>query len=89
MQADSRVGKRRASQILARNDESPRSNPESYTTHFRRTKQIRKRKDSSTHGQWKIVLPKKSEAIQIIGSNNESEFVIDFSNEKEATLFQL
>ena len=35
MQADSRVGRRRALQILAGEDESPRSNPLSYPTHFR------------------------------------------------------
>ena len=35
MQADSRVGRRRALQILAGADESLRSNPQSYPTHFR------------------------------------------------------
>ena len=34
MQADSRVGRRRAFQILAGEDESPRSKPQSYHTHF-------------------------------------------------------
>ena len=33
MQVDSRVGRRRAFQILAE-DESPRSNPQSYLTYF-------------------------------------------------------
>ena len=35
MQADRRVGRRSALQILAGEDESPRSNPHSYPTHFR------------------------------------------------------
>ena len=34
-QADSRMGRRRALQILAGREESPRSNPSSYSTHFR------------------------------------------------------
>ena len=34
MRADSRVRRRRAFQILAGEDESPRSNPHSYSTHF-------------------------------------------------------
>ena len=34
MQADTRVGRRRALQILAGEDESPRSKPQSYPTHF-------------------------------------------------------
>ena len=34
-QADGRVGTRRALQILAEDNESPKSNPPSYPTHFR------------------------------------------------------
>ena len=36
MKADRRVGKQKALQILAGEDESQRSNPQSYHTHFRR-----------------------------------------------------
>ena len=35
MQADSRVRTRRALQILTGEDDSPRSDPQSYPTHFR------------------------------------------------------
>ena len=35
MQAESRVGRLRALQIMAGEDESPRSNPQSYPTHLR------------------------------------------------------
>ena len=35
MQAESRVGRRRAFQIMAEENESPKRNPQSYLTHFR------------------------------------------------------
>ena len=83
MQADSRMGRRRALQILAGEDESPRSNPHSYPTHFRCKMDPEKKR---TFNPWAI---EKSFTLKIgskpatIKSNNESEFIIVISNEKE------
>ena len=51
MQADSSVGRRRALQILAGGGESPRSNPQSYPTHFRCKIYIEKK---TTFNPWAI-----------------------------------
>ena len=50
MQAESRVVRRRALQILEGEDESPRSNPHSYPTQFR-CKMYPDKKKNSTCGQ--------------------------------------
>ena len=86
MQADSRVGRRRALQILAGEEESPRSNPESYPTHFRCKMDPEKKR---TFNPWAL---EKSFTQQIasepatIRANNESEFVFEISNEKESKI---
>ena len=86
MQADGRVGRGKALQILAGEDESPRLNPVSYPTQFRC------KFDPEKFNPWTI---EKSFTQEIgsqpttIRSNNKSEFVVEFSNEKESKLFLL
>ena len=73
MQADNTVGRGRALQILAGEFESPRSNPQSYLTHFRCKMDPEKKR---TFSPW-VTEPAS------IRSNNESEFVIEISSGKE------
>ena len=76
MQADGRVGTRRALQILAGEDEFPRSNPQSYPTHFRC---IMDPENEMKFNPWAI---EKSLTLEIgskpatIRSNNESDFLL-------------
>ena len=89
MQANSRVGRRRALQILTGEDESPRSNHQLSPTHFRcKMGPERKR----TFKPWAI---KKRFTQEIrrkpatIRSNNESKFVVEMSNEKESKVLPI
>ena len=81
MQANSRVGRRRALQILAEEDESQRSNTQSFPKHF--TCKMDPEKKRTFH-QWAI---EKSLTQEIgskpatIKSTNESELFIEISNE--------
>ena len=82
MQADSIVGRRRALQIQAGEDESPISNPQSYPTPFRCEMDPENKKKINP---WAI---KKSFAQELGNKpgtirSNESEFVIEISNEKK------
>ena len=83
MQADSRVGRRRALQVLAEKDESPRSNPQSYPAYFTCKMDPENKR---TFNPWAI----EKSLTQEIGSkpatkrsNSESEFFIEISSEKK------
>ena len=74
------MGRQRAVQIMAGEDESPRSNPQSYPTHFRCKMDLENKRNFNP---WAI----ENSFIQEIGSkpatirsNNESEFEIEISN---------
>ena len=82
MQADSRVGRQRTLQILAGEDESPRSNPQSYPTHFRCKRDPEKKPAFSPWAIEKSLTQEIGSKPATIRSNNESEFVIEISNEK-------
>ena len=81
MQADRKVGRQRALQILAGEDEFPRSNPQSYPTHFRC------KVDSETKVKFNPWALEKNFTQEIeskpatLKSNNKFEFVIEISNE--------
>ena len=62
MQADSRVGRRRALQFLVGQDESSRLNPLSYPTHFRCRLDPEKIKKIQSFGKYERASPKKLEA---------------------------
>ena len=86
MQADSRVGRRRALQFTAGEHMSPRSSPQSYPAHFRcKIDPEQKRKSNP----WAI---EKSFTQQIASkpatkrSNNKSKFLIEISDEKESKI---
>ena len=76
MQADSRVGRRKAPRIMEGEDKSPSSNNHSNPTHFRCKLHLENKRKLNP---WAI----ESSFTQVIGSklatirsNNESEFVI-------------
>ena len=89
MQAYCRVGRRRAIQILAREDESPRSNPHSYPTHFRCKMDPEKKRKFNPWAIEKSFTLEVGSKSATIRSNNESEFVIKSQRKKKAKLFQL
>ena len=77
IQVDNKVRTRRALQILAGEDESPRSNPQSYPPHFTCKMELEQK---ITFNPWAV----ENSFTQEIGSkpasirsNNESEFVIE------------
>ena len=87
VQADKRVRRRRALQILAGEDESPRSNPQSYPIHIRCKMDPEKK-----FNQWAI----EKSFTQEIGSipatirwNNQSEYFNEFPNEKESNILSI
>ena len=82
MQANSRVGRRRALQILAGEDESPRSNPQTYPTHFRYKMDPENKKNFNTCPIEKSFTQEIGSEPAIIRSNNQSKFVIENPNEK-------
>ena len=89
MQTDCRVGRQKALQILAREDGSPRSNHQTYPTHFR-CKMGPETK--SKFNPWTI---DKSFTQEIgtkratIRSTNDSEFFIENTNENNNKFFKL
>ena len=86
MQGDSRVGRRRALPILAGEDESPRSKLQSYVTHFTCKMDLENKR---TFNPWTIensLTPEIGSKPATIKSNNESEFIIEISNEKESKI---
>ena len=83
MQADSRVGRRRALQFLAWEDESPRSNPQSHYTHFRCKMDPEKKRKFNPWAIEKSFTQEIGSKPATIRSNNESEFCIWISNKKE------
>ena len=80
MQADSRVGKQRALQNLAGEDESPRSNPILYTMHFRYKLDTEKKVNPCAIEN--SFTQEIGSELASLRSNNESEFVIENSYEK-------
>ena len=84
MQVDSRVERRRPLRSLTGEGESPRSNPQAYPTHFKC------KMDPENKRKFKPWAIEKSFTQEIgskpatIKSNNESEIVIEISNEKES-----
>ena len=79
MQADSRVGRRRALQILAGEDESPRSKPQSYPTHFTCKIDPEKKRAFNPWPIEKSLTQEIGSKPATIKSNKESEFIIEIS----------
>ena len=86
MQADSRVGRRRALQILAGEDESPRSNPQSYPTHFKFKMDPEKKRAFNPWALVKSFIQEIGSKPATISSNNECKAVIKIANEKESKI---
>ena len=66
-------------------DESPRSNPQTYLTHFRCII-YPKNKENQPVGNRKEPHPKSGSKPATIRSNNKSEIVIEILNEKESEI---
>ena len=81
-----RSEKTKSFKILAGKDESPRSNPQVYPKNFRcKMDPEKKRKFSSWAIEWSFTQENRSKPAAI-RSNNESELVIEISNEKESKI---
>ena len=89
MQADSRGRRRRALQILVGEDESPRSNPQSYPTHFTCKVDPEEKRIFNPWAIEKCLTQEIGSKPATIRSNNESEFIIKISNKKKAKFSQL
>ena len=76
MQADSRVGRRRALQIVAGGDESPRSNTQSFPTHFTCRMKQEKKKTLNSWAVEKSLTQEIGSKLATIKTTNESEFII-------------
>ena len=81
--SDSRVRRRRALQILAGEYESPRSNPQTYPTHNRRKMDPENKRTFNPLAIEKSFTQEIGSKTATTRSNNESEEVIEISNEKE------
>ena len=82
MESDTRVGRSRALKILVGEDESPRSNPQSFHKHFRcKMDPEMKRKFNSCSTEKRFAQENRSKPATK-RSNNEFEFVNEISNEK-------
>ena len=86
LQADNRVGKRRPLQILAGEDESPRSNFISYHTHFRCKMDPEKKIKFNPWAIEKNYIQEIGRKPVTIKSINETEVVFEISNEKESNI---
>ena len=80
------MGRRRALQILAEEDESPRSNPQSYPTNFRYKLDPEKKRKFNPWAIEKSFNQDIGSKPVTIKSNKESDFVIEISNEKESKI---
>ena len=79
MQADNRVVRQRALQILAGEDESPRLNPQSYPTHFTCKMDPGKKRLFNPWAIEKSLTQEIGSKPATIRSYNESEFIIEIS----------
>ena len=77
MQADIRVGRRIALKILAEEDESPSSNPQSYPTHFKCKMDLEKKRKLNSYAIIKCSTQKIGSRLATIRSINESEFFFE------------
>ena len=87
MQADGGMGKQRALQILAGEDESPRSNLQSNPSHFRCKMDQENQIKFNPWAIEKSSTQKNGSDPATIRSNNESEIVIAISNKKKSKNF--
>ena len=87
IQAESKVGRRRAIQMLAGEDESPRNNAISYPTHFR-CKMITD--ENKKYNPWAIEKSFTNEIgkkpISIRSSAQPSEYIIEIAKESESKI---
>ena len=77
MQADSRVGRRRALQTLAIKDDSPRSNTPSFPTHFTCKMDPEKKRTFNPWAIEKSLTQEIGSKPATIRSTNETEFIIE------------
>ena len=84
MQADSKMGRRRALESIARENESTRSNTQIHPTHF--NCKMDPEKKISTWAVEKSFTQENGCEPATMRPNNESEFFIEISNRKESKI---
>ena len=84
MQADSRVGRRRALPFLTVEDESSKSSPQSYPIHFRRKVEPENKRKFNLWVIEKSFTLKIGSKLAAIRSNNESNLSLKSQTKKKA-----